>query len=385
MSPAAKTQALPALNDGQTVRHEGSERHSHSLDSIEGQRPHIWIPMLSARWHGGARVLLQLANYCVSQGHLVTILCPGGHFTSNYELDSRVTVRNLGIRSGWKIVDYASFLVSVPFALPREGTAVANFFVTYFPVRLAALIKRTPYIYFVQDIECKYAGVGGWILNQVCKSTYADKHIIAANPHLGDRLAREFGRRCESIQVGPAEIFYQRPVTRPKEFDIIYFLRRESWKGLDRFRKFVALCGRRVSILCVSQDDALLSDMRREGTLACRKPADDEELIDCIDSARLLLYTSYKEGFALPPLEAMARGVPSIMYPCGGPDIYARHGVNSLYVQDEPEAVETVLRVLESRSIYQSLSAEGRATAAQYRMKAGLERLLACLAQAAVR
>lgn len=385
MPPAAKTQALAAPNDGQTVRHESSERHSHPLDPVEGRRPHIWIPMLSARWHGGARVLLQFANYCVSHGHRVTILCPSGHFTSNYELDSRVTVRNPGIRSGWKIVDYTSFLFAVPFALPRDGMAVANFFVTYFPVRLAALIRRTAYIYFVQDIECKYAGIGGWILNQVCKSTYADKHIVAANPYLGDRLAREFGRRCESIQVGPAEIFYRRPVTRPKEFDIIYFLRRESWKGLDRFRRFVALCGRRVSILCISQDDALLSDMRREGMLACRKPADDEELIDCIDSARVLLYTSYEEGFALPPLEAMARGVPPIMYRCGGPDIYVRHGVNSLYVQDEAEAVETVLRVIETRSIYQSLSAEGMATAAQYRMEAGLERLLASLVQAAAR
>jgi len=355
-------------------------RGAHEERALESRRLHIGIPMLSARWHGGARVLLQLANHCVSRGHQVTILCPRGQFTSNYELDSRVTVRYLG--SGWKILGYIGFMLSVPFVLPSDATAVANFFVTYLPVRLAALIRGTPYIYFVQDIECKYQGIGGWFLNRICKSTYADEHIVAANPHLADRLGREFGRRCESIQVGPAETFYRRPATRAKEFDVIYFLRRESWKGLDRFRKFVALAGRRLSVLCVSQDDQLLADMSREG-VACRKPANDEELVDCIDSARVLLYTSYKEGFALPPLEAMARGVPPIMYRCGGPDIYVRHGVNSLYVQDETEAVAAVLRVIETRSLYEGLSAEAVATASQYRMEEGLERLLACLQHAA--
>lgn len=345
---------------------------------------HIAIPMLSARWHGGARVLLQAANYCVSRGHRVTIICPRGHFTSNYELDSRVTVRYLGIRTGWKMLDYIGYLAALPFALPRDATALANFFVTYLPVRLAALLRGTKYIYFVQDIESKYDGIRGWILNLACKLTYADEHIVAANPHLGERLAREFGRGCECIQVGPAEIFYRRPVAGPKEFDVIYFLRRESWKGLDRFRKFVALCGRRISVICISQDEQLLAEMRREG-LACRKPANDEELIDCIDSARVLFYTSYKEGFALPPLEAMARGVPAVMYRCGGPDIYVRHGANSLYVQDEAEAVEAVLRVVESAPMYASLGAEARATAAEYRLEVGLERLLGCLMHAAAR
>jgi len=349
-----------------------------------GRSLYIGIPMLSARWHGGARVLLQTANYCVSHGCRVTILCPRGHFTSNYELDDRVAVRYIGIHTGWKLLDYVVFLFSVPFALPREATAVANFFVTYFPVRLAALLRRVKYIYFVQDIECKYEGIKGWLLNRTCRSTYADKHIIAANPHLGDRLAREFGRPCDSIQVGPAEIFYRRPVSGTKEYDVIYFLRRESWKGLDRFRKFMAICGSRASVLCVSQDEPLLADMRREG-LVCRKPANDEELVDCIDSARVLLYTSYKEGFALPPLEAMARGVPTVMYRCGGPDVYVRDGVNSLYVRDETEAVDAVLRMIENRSLYESLSAEAVSTAAQYRMGAGLERLLAWLVQKAAR
>jgi len=349
--------------------------------TVDKRQLRITIPMLSARWHGGARVLLQAANYCVSRGHHVTVLCPRGHFTSNYELDSRVTVRHLGSRTGWKLLDYIGFLVSVPFTLPRDATAVANFFVTYLPVRLAALIRGVPYVYFVQDIESKYHGLKGWLLNRVCRATYADRNIIAANGHLAERLGREFGRRCECIQVGPAEIFYRRPATRAKEFDVIYFLRRESWKGLDRFRRFVTLYGRRAAILCVSQDELLLADLRREG-LDCRKPANDEELVDCIDSARVLLYTSYKEGFALPPLEAMARGVPAIMYRCGGPDIYVRPGVNSLYVQDEAEAVAAVQRVIANRSMYQSLSAEAVATAAGYRMEEGLERLLTCLQHA---
>jgi glycosyltransferase involved in cell wall biosynthesis len=382
MVATGKIDLVSALNEGGAVGYVDGGRHSREGRADEHRPLHVVIPMLSARWHGGARVLLQVANHCISRGHRVTILCPRGHFSSNYELDSRVIVRQPGIRTGWKPLDYLGFLLAVPFVLPRDAIAIANFFVTYFPVRLAALLRGTPYLYLVQDIECKYEGVGGWILNQACKATYADRHVVAANPHLSARLAREFGCRCESIQVGPAEIFYQNPAIRTKEFDVIYFLRREPWKGLDRFRRFLALSGRRVSVLCISQDQPLLDEMRGAG-LVCRKPANDEELIDCIDSARVLLYTSYKEGFALPPLEAMARGVPPIMYRCGGPDSYLRHEVNGLYVRDEAEALETVSRVIETRPVYESLSAEARATAASYRMEAGLERLVACLANAA--
>jgi glycosyltransferase involved in cell wall biosynthesis len=334
----------------------------------------ITIPIVSISWHGGTRVLVELANHLARRGHAVTFLVSRGRFTTPFKLDPDVRIEYAGIRTRWKYLDYAVFLLRLPFIIPGHAILIANHFVTYYPVRMRALLGLNRYVYFVQDIESKYKGLMGRLLNLACNLTYGDKYIVAANRHLQHRLASEFSRECRSVDVGPNAAFFSAAKTVTKVYDIIYFARREVWKGLDRFLEFVALSGGRMSILCVSQDQELRGRVE-SSSVVFRKPNDDTELVSCIDQSRLLLLTSYEEGFSLPPLEAMARGVPTILFPCGGPDLYIRDGVNALYISTVQQAVEAAAGLISTPVAYQEMSRNARATAAGYRLESALEQL----------
>ncbi len=339
----------------------------------------ISIPIISISWHGGTRILLEAANYLIRRGYEVTVLCSRGRHASPYLLDPKVRVRHVGVHTRWKQLDYAVFLTLLPFAFPRRSVLMATFFVTYYSVRLAAALRGLCYIYFVQDIESKYQGARGLVLNRLCNFTYRDRRIVAANAHLADRLRVEFGTSCVVAQIGPGEIFFNAPARPGKRYDVIYFARKEPWKGLDRFLRLVSLAGRRFKFLCISQDETVLARLRGDA-ITCVKPIDDRELIECLDAARVLFFTSYREGFALPPLEAMARSIPSVMYRCGGPESYVRHGMNSFYIEDECRALEVICALLDDHELYERVSAEASRTAEAYRMERGLQALEGYLA-----
>jgi glycosyltransferase involved in cell wall biosynthesis len=327
--------------------------------------------MISISWHGGTRVLVQIANHLAGLGHEVVVLVARSRCNTPFQFKAGVTVKNVGIHTGLKWIDYPIYLVCAPFHMHGNAVCLANFFVSYYPVRLAALIKRLPYLYFVQDIESKYPLPSGAILNLLCNWTYRDKRIIAANVHLKDRLLAEFGTASRNISVGPDRIFYEFPADKNKKYDVVYFLRGEPWKGLDRFQRFLALARGRLSCLCVSQDEKLISSLPVHDAVFC-KPRDDKELVECIDSARVLLLTSYEEGFALPPLEGMARGLPTVLYRCGGPDQYVVSGSNALYVRDESEAVRVIEALVNDSERYERMSRAATATAREYKMDQSL-------------
>jgi glycosyltransferase involved in cell wall biosynthesis len=334
----------------------------------------VSIPIISIGAHGGTRVLIEFANHLAAAGHEVFVLVSRGRMSTPFRFHRLVKVKPVGVRTGLKYLDYSVYLLLLAFSFPRRSLVLATFFVTYLPVRLFNLMGGGPYAYFVQDIEAKYAGIAGSILNAACRLTYGDRRIIAANSYLRERLRVDFGVHCNQVNVGPAPAFYELPARAPRQYDVIYFLRREAWKGRDRFLRFLELAQGRLRCLCVSQDERLFAELAGTGVM-CRKPGDDAELIDCIDSARVLLFTSYAEGFALPPLEVMARGLPVVLFRCGGPDVYVHDGANAIYVDSEAQALEAVTRLLGDQGVYARMSAQARATAARHRLSDALQAL----------
>jgi glycosyltransferase involved in cell wall biosynthesis len=82
----------------------------------------------------------------------------------------------------------------------------------------------------------------------------------------------------------------------------------------------------------------------------------------------VLLYPSRYEGFALPPLEAMACGCPVVTTRVGAVPEYAVDGRNAFVV--EPGDVSAMARRVESllrdRELATQFGAEGRQTAARF-------------------
>jgi glycosyltransferase involved in cell wall biosynthesis len=339
----------------------------------------VVVPSLSVSWHGGIRVLLQIANHLVDEGHQVDLFISRGRFNSPFQVDRRVAVRHVGIKTRWKYLDYTVFLLLLPFAVPRRSILLATFFVTYFPVRIAAFLRRAPHVYFVQDIESKYRGPIGSLLNLFCRLSYHDNNIIAANEYLRRRLREEFGASSQSIDIGPGVPFFtQKRTTEHKLYDVIYFLRREPWKGLERFAEIQRLAAGGITFLCLSQDQELLAAITGP-SVTCFKPKDDAELISQMDRARLFLLTSFKEGFGLPPLEAMARGIPPVLFPCGGPDLYMVDRVNGRVVDSPAQALDAIRELLRDSELYLGIQRQCAATASFYNMDIALKRITVIL------
>ena len=83
---------------------------------------------------------------------------------------------------------------------------------------------------------------------------------------------------------------------------------------------------------------------------------------------RLFLFTSYVEGFGLPPLEAMACGAPVVMTDALGNRDYAVNGVNSIVVRpgDVKALVDAAYQVLTDEKLRERLRQVGLETARKW-------------------
>lgn len=337
----------------------------------------VRIPLINLSSHGGVRILVELANALSRAGLRVEILIPPGKNGSFYRLDEAVVVREIGFGVGSKFIDYALFLMILPLYL-RHCLVVANFFVTYLPCRLGAYLGRSSFLYLVQDIENKYTGFVGGILNKVCELSYRSRCIVTANAYLASVLRERGHQVLESINIGPTERFYKLPLNSgERKYKLMYMPRHEAWKRMDRFEAICRLLPdvHPSEILCVGQDDEILGRLAKKGYAVC-KPRNDAELVDCYDQARVFLLTSDREGFGLPPLEAMARGVPVVSFRCGGPGLYIEDGVNSFLVDEVDQAVERVQLLLSDTLEHARLALAGRGTAKCFKLSEGLARFV---------
>ncbi len=339
--------------------------------------------MLGLTAHGGNRVLVAIANALVDAGHQCLVLTPKQPASMPFKFDPRVEVRQVGPAMANKPVRWMLFVIYLAWALPGRDV-IANHFVTAVAARIAQLTGRTRVIYLVQDIEYRfYQGVLRSLAHALCNWTYRLPVLLPGNPYLENELRNLGFTPIAALKLGADRIFFeQQAANGSKQFDVVYFLRRDRHKRLDRFLQIASrLRQAGATIAGITQNAALLAESAAAVT-ATFKPESDRELIEVLDRCRLLLLTSDHEGFALPPLEAMARGLPCVIFPCGGPGVYAQNGHNCVVITDQSveSAAGEILRLLEDHAAYQRLSINARSTAAQFNFDLALAEIIPRLA-----
>lgn len=349
-------------------------------------RLRVAIPVISLSAHGGVRILVALANYLAQRDCDVTILLPKGRVASPYPVDPAVRIKECGFRVRNKAVSYALFLAALPLYLRHYDIALPNFFPTFFPALASKLLFGTRFIYFIQDVESKYKGKLGSVLNYLCLWTYRhNTHSVAANKYLASALDRITRRPFRYINIGLSKLFFsQAPSVLQKSHDLLYFLRAEPWKQKEVFFELLVELRKdrpALSVLCVSQDELLLETAAEAGCFTA-KPKDDLSLIAAIDSAKLMVMTSSLEGFSLPPLECMARGVPAVTLECGGPSSYIQSGRNSFIVDDLQGLAEKTSWLLSHPLEYAEISSTAKADAAAFKNDQGMHEFYLMLRQA---
>lgn len=342
----------------------------------------ITIPVLGLTQHGGIRILIQIANYLATQGHEVTFIYPQGRFDCNYELQPQVRTVALGMPMRSKILTWVFFLTAVIPHL-KNSKIIANHFLTFYPAIFASFFfKKTSYTYLVQGIE--FQAYSKWLarlIKPVATISYHSKNIIAANKYLEHELLGMGAAIKYTMRLGIDQSFFSTPHAVDKKFDIIYFARHEHYKRLDRFLRIApVLTEKGVTIICVTQNQALANNLLALG-FNVQVPTDQISLINFIDQAKAMLLTSDHEGFSLPPLECMARGLPAVLYECGGPAVYARHAVNSFIVQHDDEVIDAIMTLVKDKGIYQKMHSEAIRTAAEYHFTDELDKVAHAICQ----
>jgi glycosyltransferase involved in cell wall biosynthesis len=97
-------------------------------------------------------------------------------------------------------------------------------------------------------------------------------------------------------------------------------------------------------------------------------PVSRKRLIQYLDAATVFCFPSHSEGFGIPPLEAMARGVPVVLTDSGGVREYVRPAENCLMVATgDSGAFQIALeKILDQAALAQSLARQGQACAARF-------------------
>jgi glycosyltransferase involved in cell wall biosynthesis len=96
-----------------------------------------------------------------------------------------------------------------------------------------------------------------------------------------------------------------------------------------------------------------------------------EQIPQIYQSADILLFTSWYEGFALPPLEAMACGLPVVATQSGGISTYAVHQDNAFIVEpgDVQSLASALAYLLQHPHVCLKVGKRARQTALRYEWK----------------
>lgn len=329
--------------------------------------------------NGGIRVLMRFGDLAAEAGHRVTFYIPKGLNTHVFRAHKDIQVKEIGPKVRNKLLSWLFFMIFFPLKNRGNLIIVSHFFV-YFPSVIARNKERV--IYLVQGIEfyC-YKGLFRTVAEFISRRAFLAEHLYAGNRLLFEELGK-YGSPKGHLTMGIDSVFLDTPLpsreSNSRPYDIIYFLRREKYKRRDRFERILpGLLDKGYKVVCVTQESSLIEEYEKFDVTII-KPAGDAALIKCIDSARVLAYTSDYEGFALPPLECMARGVPSVMYDCGGPRNYAVNGENAVILENTDSAplLDSIELVLGDQALYKKLSDNSFQTAQRHAIEPALRNFL---------
>ena len=320
---------------------------------------------------GGVKILLEHVARLRSRGHRV-----------------RVVHRGQGDRAlpAWSDVRADEEVVVSPGASLARALAGSDVAVVGWFQGVPALLQvPVPALHFEQGSEFLYGDVpdsdaGRAIAEQYALTMALPLACAAVSPFAASVIRDRFGRRCGVIPNGiDADRFSPGPGGRPRTCRVLLVGNAAlAFKGFDLALRALArareaLPGLRVT--WVTQRPPATRPLPFPLEVVVSPP--QRELPAIYRGHDLFVSASYYESFPLPPLEAMASGVPVVATDSGGILTYARHNENALLVPagDEQALASAALRVLRDGHVAARLARAGRQTAEAFGWERALDRL----------
>jgi GT2 family glycosyltransferase/glycosyltransferase involved in cell wall biosynthesis len=243
-----------------------------------------------------------------------------------------------------------------------DAIKVATWWMTAGPVWRASIPRGLP-VYFVQDIETSYYPDHERARHAVLDSYRPEFRYMTISSWNRERL-RELDLDAELIPPGiDLENFRPRPEIARRE-DMVLALGRTNplknlpltlagWRALSQPRPELCLFG-------------IEPELAQDGVRYVDTPS-DERVNELFCEATVFIQTSVHEGFALPPLEAMATGAAVVCTDAHGNRDFCVDDVNCLMPEANPAAVTGALqRLLADPELRAQLGRAGMETAREY-------------------
>ncbi|WP_084615652.1 glycosyltransferase family 4 protein [Desulfurococcus mucosus] len=351
---------------------------------------------------GGTRVIFEVSNRLADRGYSVGVIALGGEHKwfsvrvpVNYVTLPEASKRLLALYRVFRLRrgHYSAFAVEgiarklgfhadlvrlLAEHIPDADVHVATFYPTALAVHLSRGGGRKFYLLqdfpeLVMDIDGEY----GLKLFELTLRLPFDSFLCDSS-YL-ELIARRYQPGARTIVTG---VGVDTTVFNPKGKKIIdsrgrkivmFIVRGSKYKGDEVAVEALNIASRKTALHAIivgrkkSVND-LFKRSKPEFTYDVFENVSDQELAQLYSSADVFLFTSYVEGFGLPPLEAMACGTPVVTTDCMGNRDYAYNEYNSLVVPPgDPQAVsEALVRILTSDKLREKLIENGLETARRF-------------------
>ncbi len=339
--------------DARSVRAGSEEDEDKKERETEGLRP-----------DGPLRIVYVTEDTGVGGGHRDIF----EHLNRLAERGHDVALYTLGEEPDWfalraPVHSFADYDALVAALAPLQAIKVATWWMTALPVWRASVARGIP-VYFVQDIETSYYPDHEQARHAVLDSYRPELRYMTISSWNRERL-RELGLDAELIPPGiDLDTFRARSDVARREDMVLALGRSNPLKNLpltlDAWR---ALPVPRPELCLFGIEPELATD---PGMRYVQCP-DDEQVNELFCQASVFVQTSTHEGFALPPLEAMATGAAVVCTDAHGNRDFCVDGVNCLMPEADVASVSAALaRLLMDPALRARLGRAGIETAADY-------------------
>lgn len=254
-----------------------------------------------------------------------------------------------------------------------EAIKIATWWNTAAPVWRASVLHGIP-VYFVQDIETSYYPDDESARHAVLDSYRPEFRYMTISSWNRERL-RELGLDAELIPPG-IDLDTFRPLQEiERRTDMVLALGRsnplknlpmtiDAWRMLPEPRPELCLFG-------------IEPELAGEPGMRHVESPSDERVNELFNEATVFVQTSTHEGFALPPLEAMAAGCAVVTTDAHGNRDFCVDGENCLMPESSQAAVSAALaRLLSDPDLRARLARAGIETAKDYAWEVRIDALV---------